>query len=77
MNTHAKLINGQLKYPTNFEKIGDNWVSNPTEEQLKLAGYKPLTYKEVDEVINQFEETDTEIIVFTQKYIPSENESII
>ena len=77
MNTHAKLINGQLKYSTNFEKIGDNWVSNPTEEQLKLAGYKPLTYKEVDEVINQFEETDTEIIVFTQKYIPSENESII
>ena len=77
MNTYAKLINGQLKYSTNFEKIGDNWVSNPTEEQLKLAGYKPLTYKEVDEVINQFEETDTEIIVFTQKYIPSENEQTI
>ena len=77
MNTYAKLINWQLIYSTNFEKIGDDWVSNPTEEQLKLAGYKPLTYKEVDEVINQFEETDTEIIVFTQKYIPSENESII
>ena len=77
MNTHAKLINGQLHYSTNFEKIGDNWVSNPTEEQLKAAGYKTLTYKEVDEVINQFEETDTEIIVFTQKYIPSEDEIII
>ena len=75
--THAKLINGQLHYSTNFEKIGDNWVSNPTEEQLKTSGYKPLTYKEVNEVINQYEETDTEIIVFTQKYIPSENESII
>ena len=77
MNTHAKLINGQLHYATNFEKIGDNWVSNPTEEQLKAAGYKPLTYKEVDEVINQYEETDTEIIVFTQKYIPTDNEQII
>lgn len=75
--THAKLINGQIHCATNFEKIGDNWVSNPTEEQLKSAGYKPLTYKEVDEVVKQYEETDTEIIVFTQKYIPSENESII
>ena len=50
--TYAKLINGQLHYSTNFEKIGDNWVSNPTEEQLKTSGYKPLTYKEVNEVIN-------------------------
>lgn len=75
--THAKLINGQLTYSANFEKIGDNWVSNPTEEQLKSAGYKPLTYKEVDEVVKQYDETDTEIIMFTQKYIPSENESII
>ena len=75
--THAKLTNGQIHYATNFEKIGDNWVSNPTEEQLKSAGYKPLTYKEVDEVVKQYEETDTEIIVFTQKYIPNDNESII
>ena len=77
MNTYAKLINGQLHYAANFEKIGDNWVSNPTEEQLKLAGYKPLTYKEVDEIVKQYDETDTEIIVFTQKYIPIDNETII
>lgn len=77
MNTYAKLINGQLHYATNFEKIGSDWVSNPTEEQLKSAGYKTLTYKEVDEVVKQYEETDTEIIVFIQKYIPSDNESII
>ena len=73
----AKLINNQLQYASNFEKIGDNWVSNPTEEQLKAAGYKTLTYKEVDEVINQHEETDTEIIVFSQKYIPTDNEQIL
>lgn len=75
--TQAKLINGQINYSTNFEKIGGDWVSNPTEEQLKSAGYKPLTYKEVDEVVKQYCETDTEIIVFTQKYIPKDNESII
>ena len=73
----AKLINGQIHYATNFEKIGNNWVTNPTEEQLKAAGYKTLTYQEVDEVINRYEETDTEIIVFTQKYIPTDNEEII
>lgn len=72
--TYAKLINEQLKYSTNFEKIGDNWVSNPTEEQLKAVGYKPLIYQEVDEVVNQYEETDTEIIMFTQKYIPNDTE---
>ena len=76
MTRYAKLINGQLHYATNFEKIGDNWVSNPTEEQLKAAGYKTLTYKEVDEIINQYEETETEIIVFTQKYIPNNNEQV-
>ena len=75
--TYAKLINGQLHYATNFEKIGDNWVSNPTEKQLKSVGYKTLTYQEVDEVTNQYEETDTEIIVFSQKYIPNDNEQII
>ena len=74
---YAKLINGQIHYATNFEKIGDNWVSNPTEEQLKAAGYKTLTYQEVDEVINQFEETDTDIILFSQKYIPNDNEQIL
>ena len=75
--TYSKLINGQVHYATNFEKIGDNWVSNPTEEQLKTAGYKQLTYQEVDKVINQYEETDTEIIVFSQKYIPNDNETIL
>ena len=73
----AKLTNGQLHYATNFEKVGENWVSNPTEEQLRAAGYKTLTYQEVDEVVNQYEETDTEIIVFTQKYIPTDNEQIL
>lgn len=75
--TYAKLINGQLTYSTNFEKIGDNWVSNPTKDQLIAAGYKTLTHKEVDEVVDQYEETDTDIIVFSQKYIPTANEQII
>ena len=63
----AKLINGQLKYATNFEKIGENWVSNPTDAQLTESGYKEIVYQEVDEVVNQYGETETEIIVYVQK----------
>ena len=75
--THAKLINGQLTYSTNFEKIGENWVSNPTNEQLIEAGFKELIYQEVDEVIEPYAETETQIIVFTQKYVESENTEIV
>ena len=70
---HAKLINGQLAYSTNFEKIGENWVSNPTDEQLLQVGFKELIYQEVDEVIEPYAETETQIIVFTQKYVESES----
>ena len=70
---HAKLINGQLKYSTNFEKIGENWVSNPTNEQLMQVGFKELIYQEIDEVIEPYAETETQIIVFTQKYVESES----
>ena len=68
----AKLTNGQLEYPSNFMKIGDNWVSNPTEEQLKSIGFKELIYEDVDEINEQFKETDTQIIVYYLK--PSEIE---
>ena len=75
--TKAKLINGQLKYSTNFEKIGENWVSNPTNEQLLQVGFKELIYQEVDEVIEPYAETETQIIVFTQKYVESEITEIV
>lgn len=75
--THAKLTNGQLTYSTNFEKIGENWVSNPTNEQLTQAGFKELIYQEVDEVIEPYAENETQIVVFVQKYVESENIEMI
>ena len=74
---HAKLINGQLKYSTNFEKIGDNWVSNPSDEQLIEAGFKELIYQEIDEVIEPYAENETQIVVFMQKYVESEITEIV
>lgn len=72
----AKLINNTLTYATNYMLIGENMVSNPFEAQLIADGYKDVIYEEVDEVVEPYGETETNIIVYTQKYIPSENESI-
>ena len=73
----AKLINNQLQYASNFEKIGENWVSNPTNEQLMQAGFKELIYQEVDEVIEPYAENETQIVVFMQKYVESGNGEMI
>lgn len=62
MNTYAKLINGQLHYATNFEKIEDNWVSNPTEEQLKMVGYKELIDELSDVTDISYEEREDCIV---------------
>lgn len=71
----AKLQNNTLVYATNFEKIGKDWVSNPTNEMLASEGFKEVFYEEVDEVLQPYGETETNIIVYTQKYIPTENET--
>lgn len=63
----ARLINNQLQYASNFEKIGDNWVSNPTNEQLIEAGFKEVIFSEVEEVTELFSENDNEIISYIAK----------
>jgi len=63
----AKLQNNELTYPSNFMLVGENWVSNPTDEQLISLGFKELRYEEVDILTVQFEETETEIICFSEK----------
>ena len=63
----GKLINNSLTYPSNFMKIGENWVSNPTEEMLISEGFKEIVYQEVDVKKVDFEETETEIIVYNEK----------
>lgn len=72
----AKLINNTLIYATNYMQIGKNMVSNPFEAQLIAEGYKDVIYEEVDEVVEPYGETETNIIVFSQKYIPIDNEPI-
>jgi len=68
----VKLINNQITYPSNFMKIGENWVSNPTDEMLVSEGYKELVYQEVDVKTVDYEETENEIIVYSEKPVLSE-----
>lgn len=49
---YGKLIEGMLKYSSHRMVIGDNWVYNPTAEQLTELGYLPVmesTPPETDE----------------------------
>lgn len=73
----GKLINGELVYASNFMFIESegNWVTNPTDEQLKKEGYKELVYKEVEEVINNFEETEVEIVKYIKINIENGEEN--
>ena len=73
----AKIINNEIVYSSNFMFIESegNWVTNPTDEQLKKEGYKELVYKEVEEVINNFEETEVEIIKYIKINIENGEEN--
>lgn len=64
----AKLENGQLTYESDFMKIGENWVSNPTDAMLVSEGYKELVYQTTDTIEEQFTETETQIIVWQTNF---------
>ena len=64
----AKLINGQLVYESDFMKIGENWVSNPTDAMLVSEGYKEVVYQTTETIEEQFTETETQIIVWQTNF---------
>ena len=64
----AKLTNGQLVYESDFMKIGENWVSNPTDALLVSEGYKEVVYQTTDAIEEQFTETETQIIVWQTNF---------
>lgn len=39
----GKIIDGKLTYPPHRIVLNGTQIFNPTEEQLKQAGYKPIT----------------------------------
>ena len=75
----GKIINGEFKgYDGRPVSV---YIANPTDEQLKLVGYKPLVEEkqpEYDEVtqmlVEHYEETD-ENIVKSYEVVEIEDES--
>jgi len=39
---YAKIIDGQTIYAPSSLMIGEQWYSNPTDEQYRVEGYEPV-----------------------------------
>ena len=63
----AKLIDGNLKYATNYEIINGSTVINPSDEQLLDGGFKDVISQQVDILETKYSETETTIIEYFQK----------
>lgn len=49
MTKYGKIVGGALRVPKNypcFITVNGSKINNPTEEQLKCAGYLPIVEKE-------------------------------
>lgn len=67
----ARIVNNKLEYASLEMYIeGIGIVNNPTPKMLADAGYKDVIYVEVDSLEKEFEETEDNIIVYRQKFIP-------
>lgn len=72
----GKIIDGRLKIAGQKIKIENGYITNPTEEQLILNGYLPITYtekpqydKEEEKLIEKYEIQDDTISVSGQDEI--------
>lgn len=67
----AKIVNDKIKYASDYEVLNIGAVSNPTNQLLLENGFKEVEYIEVDEKVINFEETESKIVVYNEKYIPT------
>jgi hypothetical protein len=61
---YAKVVKNQIEIAGNYIKLVDDWVSNPSEQQLIEAGFKSVRTEVVTDVVSRFSETETEIVIF-------------
>ena len=77
---YGKYIGGSLSFAPMKMQIGETIIYNPSEEQLKADGYKPLVYVEPSEApdgyqyVSIWEEKETAIEqVWTLEEVPPSN----
>ena len=76
---YGKIIEGRLSIATDRIKIENGWITNPTEQQLELLGYKEIVYfdkpsydKENEKLVEEYTEVnngDNERITPIKEYI--------
>lgn len=71
----GKLINGQLVFAGERVPIINGWITKPTEQELRLNGYKEVQYSERPEyddeeekLVEEYNENETQIIIVYMKY---------
>lgn len=71
----GKLINGQLVFAGERIPITNGWITKPTEQELRLNGYKEVQYSERPEyddeeekLVEEYNENETQITIVYTKY---------
>ena len=62
---------------SNFDKTILILDGDKTKSSLAIKALAMDLDEKFDEVVNRYKEPDMEIIIFSQKYIPNDNEQIL
>lgn len=73
---HGKLINNKLIIAGEKIQVLNGWITKPSEEELRINGYKEIEYmdrpeydEEEEKLVESFNELNDKIIVFYEKVI--------
>lgn len=73
---HGKLINNKLIIAGERIQVLNGWITKPSEEELRINGYKEIEYmdrpeydEEEEKLVESFNELNDKIIVFYEKVI--------
>ena len=71
----GKIIDEKLIFAGEKIPIQNGWITKPSEEELRANGYKEIVYTERPEyddeeekIVEEYNETETQIIVIYTKY---------
>lgn len=62
---------------SNFDKTKEILNGDKTKSGIAIKALAMDLDTKFDEAVNQYKEPDMEIIIFSQKYIPNDNETIL
>lgn len=77
----GKIIDGKLVIAGKKIQIENGWITNPTEQQLEILGYKRIEYgtkpeydREEEKLVETYQDMDSEIYVGYDKVVLTDEE---